>query len=128
MSLMTHWRIHSNIVLHRQHNACVPRFPVGITPKTFERILEIMASLEYTGPLCLSCDDTKVHATLRVYYDGIQKKHFLVGGTGDPLHIADPDHLRDVIATAKIEKATKASISVSFYEKRSSDIGTSDMA
>lgn len=74
---------------------------------TFQRVDEHLSALGYTGPVGLSCDDTKLFAAWRMYWDAEKKAHFLVGGLGEPMHIADPDRLQKMINDAKLTKATK---------------------
>ncbi|KAK6980928.1 hypothetical protein R3P38DRAFT_3376544 [Favolaschia claudopus] len=70
---------------------------------------EHLASLGYDGPVNLSCDDTKLFASFRLYWDGEKKSHFLVGGDSDdgPLQVSDPEQVKAVIREAKAKKATK---------------------
>ncbi len=68
---------------------------------------EYVNALNYTSPLSLSCDDTKLFAALRMYYDGTSEQWFVVGGVGDPLAVANVDELRDIISQGKVQKATK---------------------
>ena len=78
-----------------------------ITNQTFELVQEHLKSLDYDGPLALSCDDTKLFATFRLFWDENENSHVLVGGTDGPIRVADPDSVREVIKLAKAEKATK---------------------
>lgn len=88
-----------------------PRFPMDICEQTFQSVADYLQALNYTGPLGLSCDDTKLFASLRLYWDGKQKSHFLVGGIDGPYRVADPDAVKEVIDQAKIIKASKVSYS-----------------
>lgn len=74
---------------------------------TFALAEEYVSALNYTGPLALICDDMKLFAALRMYYDGTSEQWFVVGGVGEPLVVADVDQLRDIITQEKVEKATK---------------------
>lgn len=63
--------------------------------------------------MALSCDDTKLHAAWRTYYDPEKKQHFLVGGTGSPIAIANVDELREILRNSgEKDKATKVSFHV----------------
>jgi hypothetical protein len=55
----------------------------------------------------MSCDDTKLNAAFRLYWDSEKKKHMLVGATDGPHEVADPDSVRKVIDSAKLIKASK---------------------
>ncbi|KAJ6607189.1 hypothetical protein B0H10DRAFT_2228110 [Mycena sp. CBHHK59/15] len=91
----------------RAKEAREPRFPMDISDKNFELASEHLAALKYNGPVSLSCDDTKLFPSFRLYWDKEKKSHFLVGGTEGPLRIADPDQVKAVIAEARAKKATK---------------------
>jgi hypothetical protein len=81
-----------------------------ICEKTFELVADHLAALDYTGPVGLSCDDTKLFGSLRLYWDAEQKAHFLVGGVDGSCRVADPDQVKKVIKDANIQKATKVCI------------------
>jgi hypothetical protein len=91
----------------RKKEACQPRFPMEITSETFYLVAGLLAALDFSGPVALSCDDTKLFATYRLYWDAEKESHFLVGGTGGPLQVADPEEVKKTIEVAKAEKATK---------------------
>ena len=78
-----------------------------ICDQTFELVVEHLEALNYNGPVGLSCDDTKLLASLRLYWDGKKKKHFLVGAVGGPLEVPDPDDIKPLMSDPNIEKATK---------------------
>ena len=87
----------------------MPRFPITICDQTFELASQYVTSLKYTGPLGLSCDDTKLHPGLRTYWDSIHECHFLVGTTGDPIAVKDEKIIRDLVEASKKDAATKVS-------------------
>ncbi|KAJ7670785.1 hypothetical protein DFH06DRAFT_980885 [Mycena polygramma] len=91
----------------RAKEAREPRFPMDISDRNFKLAAEHLAALNYDGPVNLSCDDTKLFPSFRLYWDSDKKSHFLVGGTDGPLRVADPEQVKSVIATAKAKKATK---------------------
>ncbi|KAF7978464.1 hypothetical protein HWV62_672 [Athelia sp. TMB] len=78
-----------------------------ICDRSFELVDAHLDALGYSGPVGLSCDDTKLFPDWRLYWDGKEKSHFLVGGTEKPMHVADPDSLRKMIEDMDLEKATK---------------------
>ncbi|KAI0669608.1 hypothetical protein C8Q78DRAFT_977184 [Trametes maxima] len=92
-----------------RHRAKLPPFPTEICDRTFEAAKKYIQDLGYgDGPVALSCDDTKLHAAWRTYYDREKQQHFLVGGTGPPRAIADIDELRSMLKEAtETDKATK---------------------
>ncbi|KAJ7842165.1 hypothetical protein B0H13DRAFT_1648885 [Mycena leptocephala] len=87
-----------------------PRFPMDISAGNFKLAAEHLQALKYDGPVNLSCDDTKLFLSFRLYWDNDKKSHFLVGGSDGLLRVADPDQVKGVLAGAKAKKATKASI------------------
>jgi hypothetical protein len=66
-------------------------------------------TLEYKGPLGLSCDDTKLFGTFRLYWDSDKNAFFLVGATDGPIQVAEPDNIKKAIEEAKAQKAPKVS-------------------
>ncbi|KAF8167513.1 hypothetical protein B0H34DRAFT_854442 [Crassisporium funariophilum] len=88
----------------RKKEAREPCFPMDICLQTFELVDDHLKALDYDGPLGLSCDDTKLFATFRLYWDSKEKAHFLVGGVDGPIRVADPENIKQVIRDAKAEK------------------------
>lgn len=82
---------------------------MDICDRSFQLVVDHLTALDYSGPLGLACDDTKLFGSLRLYWDGQEKAHFLVGGIDGPYRVADPEAVREVISHAKITKATKVS-------------------
>ncbi|KAJ7814859.1 hypothetical protein B0H13DRAFT_2242659 [Mycena leptocephala] len=80
---------------------------MDISDRNFQLVAEHLEALKYDGPVNLSCDDTKLFPSFRLYWDKQKKSHFLVGGTDGPLRVADPDQVKDAIAEARATKATK---------------------
>lgn len=74
---------------------------------TFQLVADHLTSLNYMGPVGLSCDDTKLFSSLRLYWDSDENSYFLVGGVDGPYRVPDPDSVREVIAQGKIQKAMK---------------------
>lgn len=64
---------------------------------TFELVLSHLTALSYTGKVGLSCDDTKLTEGTRLYWDGKEKCHFLVGVVGDPIRVVDPEQVRAIL-------------------------------
>lgn len=64
-------------------------------------------SIGYEGPLGLSCDDTKLLASFRLYWDSSEDSHFLAGAVGGPIRVADPERVQSVLDDATIQKASK---------------------
>jgi hypothetical protein len=55
----------------------------------------------------LACDDTKLLSGLRPYYDEATDKHYILGSTGEPLILADPEKLTSILKSGDAEKAEK---------------------
>ncbi|KAM6495644.1 hypothetical protein JOM56_008350 [Amanita muscaria] len=91
----------------RSRESLQPRFPMEICDQTFQSVVDHLGALQYTGPVNLSCDDTKLFTTIRLYWDAKEEAHFLVGFAGGPRRVADPDQVRAVIESEQLEKATK---------------------
>jgi len=84
-----------------------PQFPVGIQPRTFELVDDTLKQLNYTGPLGLSCDDTKLLASFRPYYDEEKKGYFVMGHVGEPFQVIDPASFQHAVDEKQLKKATK---------------------
>ncbi|TFY76006.1 hypothetical protein EWM64_g8007 [Hericium alpestre] len=91
----------------RKKEARQPKFPMKICERTYSLVAEQLKALDYNGPVALSCDDTKLFASWRIYWDSVEKGMFLVGAAGEPLRVADPDNLKQTIDDASAKKATK---------------------
>ncbi|KAH9835199.1 uncharacterized protein C8Q71DRAFT_858853 [Rhodofomes roseus] len=74
-----------------------PKLHMGIGDPTFNAVVDQLAIYEYSGPVGLSCDDTKLLPALRIYWDSKEAKFFLVGGVEGRLQVTDPDALEKSI-------------------------------
>jgi len=102
----------SSFKIFRKKEARQPRFPMEICDQSFQLVAEHLKTLDYDGPVGLSCDDTKLFATYRLYWDSKESSYFLVGGVDGPMRVADPDSVKETIATAKAKKASKVGLAV----------------
>ncbi|GLB42721.1 hypothetical protein LshimejAT787_1201700 [Lyophyllum shimeji] len=84
-----------------------PRFLVGIQERTFALVADTLKQLEYSGPVALSCDDTKLLASFRPYYDKDQDAWFIMGHVGEPYRLLDHQSFRAVTESGQLQKATK---------------------
>ncbi|KAF9022435.1 hypothetical protein BDZ89DRAFT_1018917 [Hymenopellis radicata] len=91
----------------QRHRAKVPHFPVGITERTFDLVVERLRMLQYDGPVALSCDDTKLLASFRPYWDEDRQSYVVLGATGEPVLLTDPSEFEAIIEQYQLEKATK---------------------
>ncbi|KAF4580332.1 hypothetical protein EYR38_003228 [Pleurotus pulmonarius] len=96
----------------QQIRASKPKMTVGISEATLDRVVKYLNDYNYpsTAPLACAVDDTKLHPSLRPYYDQSKNTWFLLGSTGDPLIVADPDQLGELIEQATGCLATKARV------------------
>lgn len=78
-----------------------------IGDRTFELVSDHLKALNYSGPVGLSCDDTKLFSSLRLFCDSDKDSYFLVGGVDGPYLVADAENVKVVIAEGNIRKATK---------------------
>jgi hypothetical protein len=78
-----------------------------ISDHTFQLVIDHLTALNYTGPVGLSCDDTKLFSSLHLYWDAEKDAYFLVGGVGGPYCVLDAESVKQVIVEGKIDKATK---------------------
>jgi hypothetical protein len=78
-----------------------------ICDRTFALAKAHLAVLDYHGPVALACDDTKLFATLRLFWDKKEESYFLIGACGGPIHVPDVDAAQEVLVDPNIKKATK---------------------
>ena len=89
------------------HRARQPRFPIGIQDRTFELVINTLDQLNYHGPLALSCDDTKLLASLRPFYNKEKEAWFVLGHVGEPYQLLDYEDFKTVTNSGDLQKATK---------------------
>lgn len=80
---------------------------MDICNRTFELAKAHLAGLDYRGPVALACDDTKLFATLRLFWDKKEDSYFLIGACGGPIRVPDVDAAQEVLADPNVKKATK---------------------
>ncbi|KAF9459537.1 hypothetical protein BDZ94DRAFT_1381618 [Collybia nuda] len=89
------------------HTSRLPAFPRGIQDRTFQLVKDHLKMLEYTGPVALSCDDTKLLASFRPYYDKELEGYYIIGHIGEPYQLANAEEFLDVVKNGNLQKATK---------------------
>lgn len=94
-------------IFDRATEARQPRFPMELDDRTFELVANHLEALGYTDEVGLSCDDTKLTEGTRLYWDGKQKCHFLVGAVGGPIRVLDPEQMRDILEDPETIRAKK---------------------
>ena len=88
-----------------------------IESQTYELVIAQLEELKYSGPVCLSCDDTVLLPAWRLYWDTVKQSHFLVGGVGGPTQVLDPDEMDQIIRKKTVSQATKVRNQLSFTVK-----------
>ena len=84
------------------------KFPRTICDECFVHARDYVNSVQYTGPVALACDDTKLHPSLQVYWDTALETHVLVGTTStDTIAVGNPEELEKLLAEYKDQVATK---------------------
>ncbi|TFY61742.1 hypothetical protein EVJ58_g4317 [Rhodofomes roseus] len=94
----------------KSEQARIPRLSIDIDDRTFELAVNYTTSVHYNGPLSLSCDDTKLHATLRTYWDPEKQMHFVIGAVDGPKAVADAEELRELLSTMNDPKVKAVKI------------------
>ncbi|KAJ6601653.1 hypothetical protein B0H10DRAFT_2230357 [Mycena sp. CBHHK59/15] len=88
-----------------------PCFPVGITDETFGSAQRYCEDYKCPlgAPLSLAVDDSKLFPALRPLYNGVKGRWFIVGTTGEPVEVLDPEALHRTIDELEktAEMATK---------------------
>jgi hypothetical protein len=85
--------------------ARLPDFPLSIEARIFTQAKEWLSKYNWSGPVSIGVDDTKLQPALRTYWDEAQQVHILIGATGQPRAITSMEDVHTIIQTA--EKATK---------------------
>lgn len=78
-----------------------------ICERTFDDVVDHLTALNYGGPVGLSCDDTKLFDSMRLFWDAEKQAHFLVGCTDGPRRVVNPEEVRAVLKDPNLQKATK---------------------
>ncbi|KZT66512.1 hypothetical protein DAEQUDRAFT_653688, partial [Daedalea quercina L-15889] len=78
----------------RQKLEKVPRLPLDILDAAMaQRARDYLRRVGYNGPTALSCNDTKLHPVLHLYWHKQEQTYLLVGGCDGPIPVANPDEL-----------------------------------
>ena len=78
-----------------------------ISPRSFDLVHDHLRKLAYTGPVGLSCDDTKLSPAFQPYWDQDAGCYFILGSSADPIQIPDIDSFKALVEGADVIKATK---------------------
>jgi len=91
------------------------KFPIEPCLCSYILVQEYLDSIKYTGPVGLSCDDTKLFPVFRPYWDAAKDAYFVVGCTGSPLRIADIEDFNSQLQRGLLEKVTKVGFLFSIF-------------
>ena len=70
-----------------------------------------MRSIDYSGPIALACDDTKLHPSPQVVWDNSLNSNVLIGTTlNKPVLVANPEELQKLLEELDNDVATKVCI------------------
>ena len=70
-----------------------------------------MLSIDYSGPIALACDDTKLHPSLQVVWDDSLNPNVLIGTTlNTPVLVANPEELQKLLEELDNDVATKVRV------------------
>ena len=70
-----------------------------------------MVSVNYSGPVALACDDSKLHPSLQVVWDNSLNSNILIGTTlNEPVLVANPEELQKLLVELEDKVATKVCV------------------
>lgn len=81
-----------------------------VCDQTFDQVLSHLQSRNYSGPTALSCDDTKLLPSLRMYWDNERNSHFLVGAVSGPIEVTNPSEIEPMMDNPDLVLGTKVTI------------------
>ena len=70
----------------------------------------------------MSCDETKLFATIQLYWDSQDNNYYLVDGVNGRILVANLDQAWETLAVTKAEKATKVFIFLHLPDQSQSDL------
>lgn len=85
---------------------------MGISDKTFQLTRDHLKQIDYDGPVALGCNDTKLLASFRPYFDKELDGYSVMGHVGKPLRLLDPSSFSDITGNNDLEKASKLRLCV----------------
>ncbi|KAI0039353.1 hypothetical protein FA95DRAFT_1577642 [Auriscalpium vulgare] len=94
----------------RRKEASRPKIPIEIGRQTFILAAERLNMLNYFGPVALSCDDTKLFAAFRLFWDAARKTYTLIGATDGPHDVVDAEQVESVMKSLDLVKVTKVRV------------------
>lgn len=97
------------IFIHRATESKQEKFPIQPCERSFILVRQYLDSINYDGPVGLSCDDSKLFPAFRPYFNSTEQVYYVVGSTGAPLQIADIEDFDARLKEGSLVKATKVS-------------------
>lgn len=89
----------------------LPLFPRFICDDCFLLAQGYMASVDYSGPVALACDDSKLHPSLQVVWDNSLNSNILIGTTlNEPVLVPNPEELEKLLVELEDKVATKVRV------------------
>ena len=89
----------------------LPLFPRFICNNCFLLAQGYMLSIDYSGPIALAYDDTKLHPSPQVVWDNSLNSNVLIGTTlNKPVLVANPEELQKLLEELDNDVATKVCI------------------
>lgn len=97
--------------VHRAIESKQEKFPIAPCHRSFILVRNYLDSINYSGPVGLSCDDSKLFPAFRPYFDAKEGAYYVVGCTGTPLRIVDIEEFNVQLKRGLLVKATKVNSS-----------------
>ncbi|KAJ3538768.1 hypothetical protein NM688_g6473 [Phlebia brevispora] len=85
-------------------------FPMIIGDEMLDLVKARLNELNYTGPVALACDDTKLVPAWRLWWCASEAAYYLIGAVSGPLRVSDPEALQKTIDDAHAVQATKVRV------------------
>ncbi|KAJ3513597.1 hypothetical protein NMY22_g14994 [Coprinellus aureogranulatus] len=83
-----------------------PRFQPGFSRENIVAVADLLTKYDYHGPLALSWDDTELAPAISIYQES-KDICVVIGGGDDVVRVGPNDSIDDVLANARLNKATK---------------------
>jgi hypothetical protein len=95
-------------IKNRSLRSKFPMFPRFICDDCFLLAQHYMRCVDYSGPIALACDDSKLHPSLQVAWDGSSNSNILVGSTvNEAILVSNPEELQKLLVDFDSKVATK---------------------
>ncbi|KAJ3551528.1 hypothetical protein NM688_g4650 [Phlebia brevispora] len=85
-------------------------FPMIIRDEMLDLVKARLNELNYTGPVMLACDDTKLVSAWHLWWCASEAAYYLIGVVSGPLRVSDSEALQKTVDDAHAVQATKAHV------------------